>query len=145
MGTHLPGDILSDDWPELNDLLLEIVRDCIDRKVVRTSHEHSSDKHIPSRLKFRLLKLLRTRHTLDAKNIRQFSCGCAMDPPEMQGNEEITGILSVYWWDISEIDTNGHYTDSEEFQETGTLAEAERNFQWDFIEENGELNLAGSY
>jgi len=145
MGTHLPGDILSDGWPELNDLLLEIVRDCIDRKVVRASNEHSSSKHIPSELKDRLLELLRTRHTLDAKNTRQFSCACAMNPQWIHPDtgkvdDEISGILNVYWWDISEIDANGHSTDSEE-----TLLEAERYFRWDFWENNGELHLAGSY
>ena len=142
MGTHLPGDILSDDWPELNDLLIEIVRDCIDRNVVRAPHEHSSDKHIPSELKGRLLELLRTRISLE--NARQFSCGCSMDAPDPRSNE-VMGILSVYWWDISEIDTKGPFMDSEEFQKFGTNVEAERGFKWDFIEENGELHLAGSY
>ena len=135
MGNLLPGDVLSDDWPELNDLLIEIVRDCIDRNVVRAPHEHSSDKHIPSELKGRLLELLRTQISLE--NTRQFSCVCSMDAPDPRFNE-VMGNLSVYWWDISDMD-------SEEFQKFGTNVEAERGFKWDFREENGELHLAGSY
>ena len=140
----LPGDELSDDWSELNDLLIEIVRDCIDRNVVRAPHEHFSDKHIPSELKGRLLTLLRTRISLTSENTGQFSCVCSMDPPDSRFNE-VEGILCVYWWDISEIDTKGPFMDSEEFQEFGTNGEAERGFKWDFREENGELHLAGSY
>ena len=156
MGNFLPGDILSDDSPELNDLLLEIVRDCIDNNVVRGPHEDIFSYPVKGAVKLDKLRGLVLavhfgeevhgpdgNHAL-GRNIGQFSCCCSMDPPDPRFNE-VEGILSVYWWDISEIDTKEPFMDSEEFQEFGTNVEAETEYRWGFRVENGELHLAGTH